>query len=94
MYKIEISSLEAEKQSVIYFYKRQLEEFRHMKKEIEKVQWYDANYDRLIESMNIIGRELSNIIQTITNGNDVFVISDLIPLARQYKENERKFPKI
>ena len=94
MYKIEISSLESEKQEIIYIYKKQLEAFRYIKKEIERVQWSDANYDRLVESMNMIGRELCKALQAITNGNDVYVISDLLPLAREYKENGRRFPKL
>lgn len=94
MFSIDINALESEKQTVISFYKKQLEAYRYLKREIEKVQWSDANYDSLVSTLNIISRALSNMIQTITNGIDVYAISELIPLANQYVENERKFPKI
>lgn len=94
MFKIEINSLENEKQEIIRFYKKQVEAFRYLKKEIDNTQWYDANYDMLVTSMNEIGRALSNMLQTITNGHDVHIISEMIPLAQAYVENERKFPKI
>ena len=94
MINIEIDAIENEKQSVIMFYKKQVEAFRAIKKEAEKVEWADTNYDRFVESMNEIGSALSELLQTITNGNDVYVISELLPLAREYLENERKFPVI
>ena len=39
MIKIDVNALEQEKQSIIMFYKKQIEAFRHIKKEAEKVQW-------------------------------------------------------
>ena len=74
--------------------KKQVEAFRRIKKEAEKVQWADANYDEFVTTMNIIGQALCNILGTISNGTDVYVISELLPLARAYLENERKFPRI
>ncbi len=94
MINIEIDAIENEKQSVIMFYKKQVESFRAIKKEAEKVEWSDSNYDRFVESMNEIGTALSALLQTITNGIDVYVISEILPLAREYLENERKFPRI
>ena len=94
MYKLDINAVETEGQQIIAFYKKQLDTFYSMKKEIEKVQWSDSNYDRLVESMNTIGHEICKIIQTLTNGNDVYVISDLLPLAREYTQNASKFPKL
>ncbi|MBQ8408363.1 MAG: hypothetical protein IJY39_05805 [Clostridia bacterium] len=92
--KIEMNALEAEKHTVISVYKRQLEAFRYIKKELEGVQWSDANYDRLIDSINAIGQALSATLQALTNGDDVFVISELIPLAEEYLEHEKRFPRI
>ena len=92
--EININALESEKQSVIMFYKKQIEAFRSIKREAEKVQWADSNYDDFVSSMNIIGSALSQMLQAITNGTDVYVISDILPLAREYLDNERKFPKI
>ncbi len=94
MINIDINSLESEKQTVIMFYKKQVEAFRNIKREAEKVQWADSKYDEFVSSMNTIGSTLSTLLQTITNGSDVYVISDLLPLAREYLENERKFPKL
>lgn len=94
MVEININALENEKQNVIMFYKKQIEAFRNIKKEAEKVQWADSNYDDFVSSMNIIGSALSQMLQAITNGTDVYIISDVLPLAREYLENERKFPKI
>ena len=87
MIKIDINSLESEKQSVIMFYKKQIEAFRNIKKEAEKVQWADSNYDDFVSSMNLIGGALSQMLQAITNGTDVYVISDVLPLAREYLTN-------
>ena len=94
MLKIDVNALESEKQTVIAFYKKQVEAFRNIKKEAEGVQWADANYDEFVSSMNIIGGALSKILHTISNGSDVYAISDILPLAREYLENERKFPRI
>ncbi|MBO5357357.1 MAG: hypothetical protein J6A53_00360 [Clostridia bacterium] len=94
MINIEINALESEKQTVIMFYKKQVEAFRAIKREAERVEWADSKYDEFVDSMNLIGSTLSTLLQTITNGSDVYVISDLLPLAREYLENERKFPKI
>ncbi len=94
MIEIDVNALESEKQAVIMFYKKQVEAFRNVKKEAEKVQWADANYDAFVSSMNEIGDALRKILGSITNGNDVYVISELLPLTREYLENERKFPKI
>ena len=92
--RIEINDLENERQAVIAFYKRQIEAFHSIKTAMEKVQWADANYDRAVDALNAIGYALSEILQSISNGNDVFVISELIPLAEEYLANERKFPRI
>ena len=94
MIKIDVNALESEKQSVIMFYKKQIESFRYIKKEAEGVQWADSKYDDFVDSMNIIGEALSQMLQAITNGSDVYVISDILPLANEYLENERKFPRI
>ena len=94
MINIEINDLEREQMAIISFYKKQIEAFRMIKKESEKVQWADANYDMFVNSMNEIGRALSKMIQTLSNGRDVYIISELISLAREYVENERSFPKI
>lgn len=94
MIRIDVNSLEQEKQAVIMFYKKQIEAFRYIKKEAERVQWADSNYDEFVSSMNMIGDALSAMLQSITNGSDVYVISDVLPLAREYLDNERRFPKI
>jgi len=94
MIRIDVNSLEQEKQAVIMFYKKQIEAFRYIKKEAERVQWADSNYDEFVSSMNMIGDALSTMLQSITNGSDVYVISDVLPLAREYLDNERRFPKI
>ena len=94
MIKIDINALECEKQEIIQIYKRQVEAFRYIKKEAEKVQWADSKYDEFVNSMNEIGSILSRILGEITNGTDVYVISQLLPLARTYLDNERMFPKI
>ncbi len=90
--KIELNALENEKQALIAVFKRQLEAFRRIRKELEKVTWADARYDALIDSLNAIGHVLSSTFQTLTNGRDTYVISDLIPWATEYLNFERKFP--
>ncbi len=92
--KIDMNALEAEKHTVIWVYKRQLEAFRYIKKELERVQWADEHYDQLIESINIISQTLSSTLQSLTNGDDVYVISDLILMAEKYLEYEKKFPRL
>jgi hypothetical protein len=94
MVNIDISSLECEEREVKDFFKRQVEAFCKIKKETEKVRWSDSRYDSLVDSMNEIGSALSSVLQTLTNGNDVYVIDALLPLARTYAENERLFPSV
>ncbi|MBR2024194.1 MAG: hypothetical protein IKA02_00110 [Clostridia bacterium] len=94
MVSVEIRQLEMEKNEVIRFFKKQIETFRNVKKEIEKVQWNDARYDELVNAMNQIGMALSQGIQILTNGNKVYIIDDLLPLVEEYKALARQFPKI
>ena len=90
---LNLSDLESDKYAVIDFYKRQIEAFRYMKKEIERVPWADAKYDQLVDAMNAIGYALSEAIQRISNGSEVYAISDLIPLANEYLSIASKFPR-
>jgi hypothetical protein len=92
--KIEMNALESEKRTVIRVYKRQLDAFRYIKKDLERIQWADEHYDQLIESINIISQTLSSTLQSLTNGDDVYIISDLIPMAEKYLEYEKKFPRL
>lgn len=94
MISIDINDLELEKRAIINFYKRQIEAFRLIKKEVEKVEWSDANYDEFVNCMNVVGSSLAKIIQSLSNGTDVYLISELLVLANEYVELEKKFPKI
>ena len=94
MIHVEIKDVENEKLAVLSFYKKQIETFRNLKKEIEKVQWDDANYDALVVSMNTIGASLAKIIQTLSDGRDVYIISELLLLSQEYMSIAKKFPKI
>lgn len=94
MTNINLKALEGESVAVIRFFKKQLDSFGYIKKEIERVQWSDIKYDELVDCMNEIGSVLSEIFQVITNGTDVYVISELVLLAQKYLENENKFPII
>jgi hypothetical protein len=44
--------------------------------------------------MNSIGSALSAMLQTISNGDEVYVISQLKQAAEEYLQYERKFPMI
>ena len=94
MIHVEIKDVENEKLAILSFYKKQIEAFRNLKKEIEKVQWDDANYDAFVVSMNAIGASLAKIIQTLSNGRDVYIISELLLLSQEYMSLAKKFPKI
>ena len=94
MIKIDIESLEREKIAILAFYKKQIEAYRILRQECEKVQWSDQNYDRFVESMNIIGNNLSKIIQSLSDGRDVYMISELLDLVNKYTECAKAFPKI
>lgn len=94
MVNVEIRQLEMEKSEVIHFFKKQIDAFNNIKKEIERVQWNDSKYDELINAMNLIGSSLSQGIQTLTNGSEVYVIDELIPLVNEYKAKSREFPKL
>ena len=92
--KVNVSSLENEKAFFIATYKKLLDEFAQLKKLVEGVQWYDEQYDTLIDELNIIASTLSNGIHRLTNGHNVRVIDEVIYSAEMYLENERAFPKI
>lgn len=93
MISIDISQLEMEKQEILRIFKKQLDSFRSLKKEVEKVEWADAKYDDLISSINEITRAISQAIGEITNGYDTYAIDELLPLARDYVDIAREFPK-
>ena len=94
MISVNIRDLEMEKNEVIRFFKKQIDTFKTLKKEIEKVQWNDTKYDELVSAMNEIGTALSQGIQVLTNGSKVYIVDDLLPLVGEYKSLARQFPKI
>ena len=94
MISVDIEDLEREQRLIINFYKKQIEEFTLIKKECEKVEWSDKNYDEFVLSMNIVAQALSKLLQSITNGQNVYIVSELLNLANKYVENVKKFPKI
>ncbi|MBP3321517.1 MAG: hypothetical protein J6M12_04115 [Clostridia bacterium] len=91
---IDVIDLENEKELAIRYYKKQLEAFHSLKKEIERVNWSDARYDALVNCMNDIGLTLTETLGKISNGYDVYAISDTLPLAYEYLENAKRFPII
>jgi hypothetical protein len=86
--------LESEKREVIKMYKKQVEAYQQIKRYIEHAKWDDDRYDKLIDSLNIIGGALSNALHKLTNGDEVYVIDDLVWAAQKYLENKDKFPQI
>ena len=88
MVHINMRDLEYEAMTVVKFYEKQQEAFRVIKKAAENVQWADANYDAFVDSMNIIGMELSKI----TDGDEVYMITELLQRGKDYLENEKMFP--
>ena len=92
--KLNLDALEIERHAVIAVYNNQLEAFRSLKKEMERVKWADDRYDRAVDSLNEIGKALASALQSLTNGHDVYVISDMIPLANKYVDNARYFPRL
>ncbi|MBQ4509964.1 MAG: hypothetical protein II984_04505 [Clostridia bacterium] len=94
MTKIDINALESERDDILRFFKKQLERYRELKRQMEKVQWYDANYDATVDALNAIGRALSEAISTLSDGYGAYIIDDLIPLAKDYLSVARDFPKI
>lgn len=94
MTKIDINALESERDDILRFFKKQLERYRELKRQMEKVQWYDANYDATVDALNTIGRALSEAVSTLSDGYGAYIIDDLIPLAKDYLSVARDFPKI
>ena len=94
MIQIDIKALENERDEILYFFKKQLEKYRALKKDIEKAEWADSNYDALIDSMNTIGKALSEAIVKLTNGYYAYILDDIIPLAKDYLAVAEEFPKI
>lgn len=92
--KINIGSLEEERFTVIATYKKMLEDFSHIKALVEKVGWYDEQYDKLIDSLNTIAFSLSNAIYMLTNGYNVYAVDELIHSAESYLNTQKAFPKI
>ena len=92
--KFNINDLENEKREIVRIYKKQVEAYQQIKKYIEHAKWDDERYDTLIESLNNIGSTLSNALHSLTNGDDVYIIDDLVWAAQKYLENSSKFPRI
>ncbi len=93
MTQIDINALEMERNEILSFFKKQLEKYRQLKREIEKVEWTDSNYDAMVDAMNQIGSALTEAIGTLTNGYSAYIIDDLIPLAKDYIAIAREFPR-
>ena len=94
MIKVNINNLIKEEREILAFFKKQISEFQEVKAACEKVEWNDELYNQFIQTMNVIGQSLSRIIQCLTNGRDVFLITEFIPYLNQYLEVAKKFPKI
>lgn len=94
MIKVNINNLIKEEREILAFFKKQISEFQEVKVACEKVEWNDELYNQFIQTMNVIGQSLSQIIQCLTNGRDVFLITEFIPYLNQYLEVAKKFPKI
>lgn len=92
MVKIDLNELENEKQVVIYIYKKQLTLLQSLKKDVEKVEWSDINYDRTVDALNNIIEELCNGVQILSNGKNVYIIDELIELANDYIKCGKNFP--
>ena len=90
--KLNISDLEIEKNEIIRVYKKQLETCYQIKKSFERISWDDERYDKCIESINLIFKSLLNALNTLTNGDDLYIIDDLICFAKKYMDNGKKFP--
>ena len=91
--KLNISDLEAERRTIIMIYKKQLESYYQIKKQIENARWDDERYDRTIDSLNTIGRALLDGLEKLTNGNEVYAIDEVILASKKYLENKSRFPK-
>ena len=94
MIKADIDSLKKEEREIFNFFKKQVSEFQEIKKICEKVEWDDELYNEFINSMNIIGKSLSQVIQTLTNNREVYLISEFIPYLNEYLEVAKKFPRV
>lgn len=92
--KLNISTVETEKTEIIKIYKTLLDDYRQIKRYVERANWNDEKYYYLVESLNTIGKALSNALHTLTNGNDVYIIDDLIFWTDKYLENKNNFPQI
>ena len=94
MTNVEINQLEMQRQEILRIFKKQLEAFQGLKKEIERVEWADDKYDRLVTAINEIASAISQAIHKITNGNNTYAIDELLVLARNYVAVAREFPKL
>lgn len=92
--KADTAQLRNEQEAIIRFFKEQIDAFANMKKTIEKVQWADSKYDELIVCMNGIGAAISNLIQVLTNGRDVYILSEFMNLLDQYTNLANSFPTV
>ena len=92
--KADTAQLKNEEYAITRFLKEQINAFTNIKKIIERVQWADSRYDELIVSMNEIGVAISNLIQVLTNGRDVYILSELTVLLNQYTNLANSFPTV
>ncbi len=91
--KADIVSLENERKEVIFFFRRQVEAFENLKKTIDRVEWADSRYDDLVICLNQIGAVISDTLQRLTNGRDVYVLDELTVLLAQYVALANAFPQ-
>lgn len=92
--KLNISALEIEKNDIIRLYKKQLEDYRQIKKLVERAAWDDEKYYALIENLNIVGKSLAKALHALTDGDNIYIIDDLVFWTQKYLENKDKFPQI
>ena len=53
-----------QKNDIIRLYKKQLEDYRQIKKLVERAAWDDEKYYALIENLNIVGKSLAKALPT------------------------------
>lgn len=92
MINADVNKLKAEEREVIQFFKNQIKTLTELKRACEKVQWNDQLYDSFVLTITEINRTFVDMLQTLTNGTDVYLISEFIPYLKEYLKFAKKFP--
>lgn len=91
--KCDIEGLEKYRDYIKDYYKKTYASFKRLKKKCESAEWNDEVYMGVMNELNECFRGIAAALSELTDGYNVRMLDELIPLTRKYLMCKSAFPK-